>query len=333
MSPLVLILTLMNTTSVPKTLPQQHLLLTIAAVIGFAYSSGALAANCKFTAGFSQSTVNFASTPINLTVAKDAPIGTVVYQESVVGPQKGFICYSDSPFILFLNPTLGSVATGTVFPLGKTGLSLKIYYQDYGYLSADRILVGREYLDPARDYTIEIIKSSEQPSQNVVPAGYLGTHRYGDVDLVKFNLINPITLNAASCQTPDVSVQMGDDYQLHEFRNVGDIPRIIKFNIGLNQCQTGIQKVTYSLTATSQVIDQKNGIVALNSSSTAKGIGLKLMDDAGQPIALGTTYSFNGFNTTGTNFKIPLSAAYYRLADKLEAGTANASVTFTMDYL
>lgn len=51
---------------------------------------------------------------------------------------------------------------------------------------------------------------------------------------------------------------------------------------------------------------------ASQGASTAKGIGLQMMDDAGQPIALDTDHSFNGFNTTDTDFKTPLAAAYYR---------------------
>ncbi len=303
------------------------------ATIFFGYSPDTLAANCRFTLN-GEFTANFAVAPIALTVPRDIPVGTVVYEESITAPQQGFACSSASPFIFALNPTLGSVATGNVFPLGKTGLSLKVKNTLNGYLSADRIIAGQNYLDVSRAYTIEIIKSGELSSKNEVPAGNLGAHRFGDIDLVKINLANPIILNAASCVTPDVSVQMGDDYYLYEFSNAGDTSQPVKFNIGLHQCQTGIQKVTYSLKATSQVIDQKQGIVALNASSTAKGIGLKLMDDAGQPLALDTTYQFNGFNTTGTDFNIPLSASYYRLTDsELKAGTANASVTFIMSYL
>lgn len=303
------------------------------ATIFFGYSSDTLAANCWFTQG-REFTANFAVAPIALTVPRDTPVGTVVYEESITAPQQGFYCGSSSPFIFALNPTLGSVTTGNVFPLGKTGLSLKVKNTQNGYLNADRIISGQGYLDPIRPYTIEIIKSGELSLKNEVPAGNLGAHRFGDLDLVKINLANPIILNAASCVTPDISVQMGDDYYLNEFSNIGVTSQAVKFNIGLHQCQTGIQKVTYSLKATTQVIDQKQGIVALNASSTAKGIGLKLMDDAGQPVALDTTYQFNGFSTTGTDFNIPLSASYYRLADsELKAGTANTSVTFIMSYL
>ncbi|PTT92164.1 oxidoreductase, partial [Pseudomonas sp. HMWF005] len=53
-----------------------------------------------------------------------------------------------------------------------------------------------------------------------------------------------------------------------------------------------------------------------------------------QPIAFDTTYPFNGFTTTGLNFKIPFSAAYYRLStENVEAGSANTEVTFIVNYL
>ena len=152
--------------------------------------------------------------------------------------------------------------------------------------------------------------------------------------IITFNLINPVTVNAASCQTPSVFVAMGDDYQLFEFDNTGDAPRPIKFDLSLNNCQRGIQKVTYQLQANTPVIDAQKGIVALSGASTAKGIGLQLKNDAGQPIVLNTPYVFSGFNTTGTDFKIPLNAAYIRLADStLQAGSANSEVTFIVNYL
>jgi type 1 fimbria pilin len=307
-------------------------LLNISAVLIFSYSTSTIAANCTFTQG-KEFTANYASAPVALTIPRDAPIGTVVYEESINVPLQGFTCPATSPFIFSINPILGSVTTGDIFPLGKTGLSMKIKNTVNGYLNANRVLMG-SFLDVARTYTLEIIKTSDFSSQKEAPAGNLGAHRYGDLDLVKINLVNPIVLNTASCETPDVSVQMGDDYYLDEFIKPGSTQRTVKFNIGLNKCESGIQKVTYSLKANSQIIDKQQGVVALNSNSTAKGIGLKLMDDAGQPIVLGTTYPFNGFSTTGTNFNIPLSASYYRLAtDELKAGSANTEVTFIVNYL
>ena len=65
-----------------------------------------------------------------------------------------------------------------------------------------------------------------------------------------------------SCQTPSVSVAMGDDYQLHEFRDANSTPRTVRFNIALNQCQAGIQKVTYSLKANTTGTDFKISLPA-----------------------------------------------------------------------
>jgi type 1 fimbria pilin len=171
-------------------------------------------------------------------------------------------------------------------------------------------------------------------SQVTIAAGNQGNLEAGELTLNKFNLANSLVLNAASYQTPSVPVAMGDDYELNEFRDAGANPRTVRFNIALNQCQTGIKKVTYSLKATTPVIDATKGIVALNNTSTATGIGLQLMNGAGQPMALDTTYPFTAFTTTGTDFKIPLSAAYYRLpAGELKAGSANTEVTFIVNYL
>ncbi|VVN30447.1 hypothetical protein PS664_04798 [Pseudomonas fluorescens] len=313
---------------------QARYLSIIAAIAILPVSNTASSENCRFS-NASTKTFNIdygGGLGDNLTIPKDAPIGTVVYEETVAVPAQTIYCPREGGYLVFtLSPTLGKVTIGKVFPLGKSGLSFTLYNNDQPIFVESR-LPGEYSNFPYRNIKIQIFKSDNLSSQNTVPAGYIGSQFATGETLINFNLLKPINLTSASCQTPDVSVKMGD-YELNEFTNPGDTPRTVKFNIGLDQCQTGIQKVTYSLTATSQVIDQQNGVVALNSSSTAKGIGLKLMNDAGQPIALGTTYPFSGFSTTGTSFKIPLSAAYYRLADNLEAGSANASVTFTVNYL
>ena len=277
-----------------------------------------------------------------LSIAADAPIGTTIYNDTINTYPTKVTCGTNGINMGFhINSDLVRWGSNNYsFALGNTGLSFQII----GRRSSN----GAEFPEERphyvsvyhKDYTmdstlhIKIYKSAELSTQNLVPAGLLGSIKWDNFEYLKLYLANPIILNTASCQAPAVSVQMGDNYRLEEFSKIGDAPRIINFNIGLNQCQSGINKVTYSLKATTKVLDAQNGIVALNAGSTAKGIGLKLMNETGQPIVLGTTYPFNGFNTTSTSFNIPLSAAYYRLADsKLEAGTANTEVTFIVNYL
>jgi type 1 fimbria pilin len=311
-------------------------LLTSAATLLLACSAGAASAasRCDWTGG-NPLTVNFGKNLAQgITTPQDVPNGTVIYKEtSALFPKFDFRC-SDGMVGFNVNPALGSVTSGSVFPLGVPGLSFRILFDTY-YTSTPKVEYGNiTWFYPASTYTLEIVKSGDLLSQSPVPATSLGIFKANEVQVINFNLINPLTVNSASCQTPSVFVAMGDDYQLFEFDNSGDAPRPIKFDLSLNNCQRGIQKVTYQLQANTPVIDAQKGIVALSGASTAKGIGLQLKNDAGQPIVLNTPYVFSGFNTTGTDFKIPLTAAYIRLADSaLQAGSANSDVTFIVNYL
>ena len=316
---------------------QRPLLLCIAATL-LACASNAMAGSCV-AVDSKLDTLNFGASLASstLNIAADTPNGTVVYQDTVQSVGHIWSCSKTSMFGFLMNPKLGTASgTETLFPLGKSGLSYRIWFTALDrYQSAPQAIApNTSYGFGANSVRLEIVKTGALAPKVNIDAGYLGSLQDDDLILKKLNLMNPIVLNAASCETPSVPVAMGDDYQLHEFREAGAKPRTVRFDIDLNQCQTGIKKVTYSLKANTQVIDATKGIVALNAGSTAKGIGLQVMNEAGQPIAFDTTYPFDAFTTTGLNFKIPLSAAYYRLGnEELSAGSANTEVTFIVNYL
>ena len=320
------------------TSPSLSRLLKMAVVMTAAYSSAVMAANCTFSDSSTTRTATFGSNLAgkSLTVAADTPNGTVIYQDSVQVEGQSWVCTATSLYGLVPNPALVTLTDSTtLFPLGKTGLSYRLWIDVLSrYEQLAFSLKASNYGIGAGLYRLEIVKTGELAAKIKVPSGSLGKLRGGELDLTLLNLSNAIVLNAASCQTPSVPVAMGDDYRLIDFDRAGATPRVVKFNIGLNDCQTGVKKVTYSLKATTQVINAQKGIVALNGTSTAKGLGLQLLNDAGQPLALDTTYTFSAFNTTGKNFNIPLAAAYYRLAEEvITAGSANTDVTFIISYL
>lgn len=311
-------------------------LLTCAAAVVLTYSHGAMAGTCVYLMGEHVPTdINFGKNlTLGLTIPQDAPNGTIIYEEtSTLASRVKVTCNGGGMYGFSINKTLGNVTSGSVFPLGVPGLSFRIF--DDSYLYAPSPQPGDFTMTfPSTTYRLEIIKSGELSSQSSIPPVYLGEFGLGGTPAARFKLINPITVNAASCQTPSVMVAMGDDYELSEFEKIGDTSPAIKFNIALNNCNRGIQKVTYELKANTPIIDVQKGVVALDTGSSAKGIGLQLKNEAGQPISFGTPYQFSGFNSTGTNFNIPLSASYIRLADGiLEPGTANTNISFIMSYL
>ncbi|WP_248751526.1 fimbrial protein [Pseudomonas sp. MWU15-20650] len=322
-----------------KHLNRLNTMSTFVAATLLACASDAMAANCTFNGSPSTQTLNFGASLANgsLTVPADTPDGTVIYQETLQqSSSHSWSCSAGSQYGVAVNPALGTPASVvTNFPLGKTGLSFRIWMDMLSRYEPSLFAISpKGYGIVSGAVRLEIVKSGTLASKVTIAAGHLGNLQSGELILDKFNLSNPLILNAASCQTPSALVAMGDDYQLQEFREAGATSRTVHWNIALNQCQTGIKKVTYSLKATTPIIDATKGVVALNNTSTATGIGLQLMNDAGQPIAFDTLYPFNAFTTTGTDFKIPLSAAYYRLpTGDLKAGSANTEVTFIVNYL
>lgn len=94
-----------------------------------------------------------------------------------------------------------------------------------------------------------------------------------------------------------------------------------------------MSSIKYQIDATTTISNPSQGVVALNSSSTASGIGVRITDSNSLPIQYGNPYTLSSYLSTGGNYTIPLKAAYYRLGTTaIQPGSANTSVTFTMLY-
>lgn len=135
-------------------------------------------------------------------------------------------CSRISIFGIQINPSLGiTTATDSTYPLGKSGLSYRVWFNSLNrYQIAQQTLAANtnaNYAFGADTVRLEIVKTGELASKVNIGAGYLGSLQADDLILKKLNLMNPIVLNTASCETPSVPVAMGDDYQLNEFREPG----------------------------------------------------------------------------------------------------------------
>jgi major type 1 subunit fimbrin (pilin) len=141
------------------------------------------------------------------------------------------------------------------------------------------------------------------------------------------------TFVSAACTTPDVTVNMGR-HKASEFSGPGSYASSTPFEIALNNCPAGMNSIKYSVDATTTILDPTQSVVALNGSSTATGIGIQLLDKAGNPFPLGTVIDFSDYNgSTGGTYRIPLKARFYETGPVVGAGSATAEMTFTMTYL
>ncbi|MEX5350808.1 fimbrial protein [Pseudomonas juntendi] len=275
--------------------------------------------------------------PANLTIPPNAPDGTLVYSETQTIPLSEFECTTQELWGLELAPRLGPAPTTKTqeFPLGNSGLSFRIktgLVNGGTYIASLAPLKAGNYKLEG-DMILEIYKTGPLTAKGI-GGGDLGLVRYGPRRIVDLVLGRDINIVVGSCETPDVAVAMGDDYKLFDFGGPGSTAREVPFNLKLNNCPQGLTKVNYQLQALTPVIDSAQGVVGLNTTSTARGIGLQIKDANGVPVPLNTPRNFSGYNTSGGNFLIPLIANYYRLGtESLKAGSANTEVTFIMSYL
>lgn len=109
---------------------------------------------------------------------------------------------------------------------------------------------------------------------------------------------------------------------------------------GLNPEELGTRQpvvLSVSLSPNAGVIDSKNGIIGLDSSSTATGVGIQIgYSTSGSeytPHNLASTVSMN--TTTGINtpvYTFPFGARMVRTTGDLAPGRVSSSMTYTVTY-
>jgi major type 1 subunit fimbrin (pilin) len=149
----------------------------------------------------------------------------------------------------------------------------------------------------------------------------------------------PITISTTatqvsvlSCLTPDVLVDLGS-HKSSEFSGPGSFTAMTAFNVALKSCPAGINRVSYQIDAVTPVLNAASSVVALDSGSTATGVGVQLLDGSGNVFPLGTPRTLAGYSTSaGGDHAIPFRARYYQTGAAVGAGSANTAMTFTMNY-
>lgn len=136
-----------------------------------------------------------------------------------------------------------------------------------------------------------------------------------------------------TCEIPSFDVSMEADNVRCTLPKVGGHSTPQMFAIALNRCTADMASVRYEIAPPAAVLDQANGVVALDIDSTAKGVGMQLTEDNGAPVKFGAPYSFTGYdkNTSG-DYKVLLKAAYYRIDKDATPGSAKTALTFTTTY-
>jgi len=137
-----------------------------------------------------------------------------------------------------------------------------------------------------------------------------------------------------TCTTPDVPVKL-PSLPASDFPGAGSVKGTTTFNLQFQNCPSGLYSIGYYFTPTTSIVDAAQGVVALDGSSTATGIGVQLTEDNGTALKFGVnnTYPLTTYAPSTVNsYSIPLKASYYQTGNSVNGGDVSTSVTFTLDY-
>lgn len=307
------------------------------------FSTPGYAANCAFISSDAKTQKLSFTVPADLYVPRNAPTGTAIWESANIPPSStdadAFKCTLSFKWgVINSVGASASASSNTDFPIGETGLAWNLVYFTKGRDVADVSLVTTT--EPAGSYTfvgttfkLRIKKIGSVTAGASIAAGLLGSVNVNnEFNAFTVSVSNQASVGMLGCKTPAVVVKMGDKNRVGDFKGVGTSLEAVNFSIGIKECPEGINKVSYLLTPNTEIVDSARSVVALDAASSAKGVGLQLLDESANPVALNKTIVFNGYDKAGGDFNIPLKAAYHQTAAVIEPGTANSSVTVVMSY-
>ncbi|WP_170870465.1 fimbrial protein [Pantoea sp. 1.19] len=297
-------------------------------------------------------TINVSGTFSGISVARSAPIGSIIGDEKTLyinwSGYAYLYCYSNPIIVTAINTSAAApvdvvangypTSAGRVFPTNIPGVGVLTRIKTFGNIK-DSLFFPLNQQVPAGSYTytptlgVLLVKIGDiEPGTHVVKGKSSLTTLNNTFLTSDFS----ITLTAESCTVANAgavtSVPMGNV----SISTLHPTSKPQRFQIPLTNCATGsslnnIVNVTFTPVNGSTIVDAVNGITGLDSTSTAKGVGVQILREDGVtafPLGTATPAGAITRGETVLNFY----ARYIKTADSPQAGRANAKVNFTVSY-
>lgn len=320
-----------------------------------ANSSADVTLTCKITS--STTLVDVSSLGINISAA--VPVGTIVYSGTATA---NFKCALDN-LQQYADGLSGEVYfKRKAIDAGALGYGLTLYTGYGGEMSTDVASIATgimistyaltsggtvgAYTDVSINVPYQIVKTSNSMSASTSLKSYVNAFDVGslvsgkDVSFNFTNIKTGITVKDQTCSVAgdtNLPVPLGS-YTTNPSSGlgsgIGQTSATTAFNIQLN-CEallSGSFDVMMQLDGDASGGLSDLGVVALNSASTASGVGVQILNENQQPIALATPFNIATYPLSSALITVPLYARYYQTAAKINPGTANAVATYTLSY-
>ncbi|EKS9916046.1 type 1 fimbrial protein [Burkholderia multivorans] len=138
---------------------------------------------------------------------------------------------------------------------------------------------------------------------------------------------------AGACKIPEETVLMPTVYT-SQFKGVGSSIGKTPFQIRVNDCPAGFNRVEFGFYPTQGVVSAIPGTLQLAPGSTTAGIGVQLTDEAGTPVTFQSPQLLSAYDrTVGGNYSIPMTASYVQTEPSMQPGPVNATMVVLLNYL
>lgn len=292
---------------------------------------------------------------INLSAA--VPIGTIVYEGAMtVDVRCGiyFLQYEEGltaeVYFKRMANAEGSLGYGLTMYLGYGGE----YSNEAGSIATGQIIktyagiptggILNDWTDFTLTVPFRIVKTSS--SLTPVSRSHLSLFRVGsqvekiDENYVATSLRTYVTVKDETCS---VAGNANQEVPLGSYTaskssgfgsGIGQTSSAVPFAVQLN-CEallSGTFDVMMQFNGDTVSGLSDSGVVALNSASTASGVGVQILNGDRQPIALAAPFAVASYPLSNALVTVPLYARYYQTASTVTPGTANAVATYTLSY-
>lgn len=321
------------------------------------YVSSAQAHTCKIE------TTSTTVTIPNMTIPRDAAVGTKIGETLKTGTITGFRCTNEAPVITsqqFGGKGLGTrsaskISERNVYLLGDSGIGYTVAVTNISSCSGTFYINGLNTGDTnvnnllscgsngflARQpmqvdigldfYKIGELKPGKVSAQNMASMILRTNQVWASPESTVKGTEFSLTSQGCSVTNTSISVPMGTVHSSH-FKGVGSTTGDQDFSIPLS-CDAGI-KVGITVTGGSAGnFDADKGLINLDTSDTstvASGVKLQILSK-NAPVKLNSVIDL-GTRVVQGLFSVPLTARYYQSASPITAGLANGTATFTMKY-
>ncbi|RUS65980.1 Fimbria adhesin protein [Saezia sanguinis] len=241
------------------------------------------------------------------------------------------------------NPALGTPSgdiLNTLYP--GVGMHWKSQANDGSWVTRSSMSVSNNTANVLplniREGTVIVTEEFTLVKTGTINAGQLSTIRFalsargsggyfpGGIIVTQSITVAQTVIQTVSCTvtTNPINVNMGT-LPRNNFSGIGSTTAIKQFFIPV-ECD-GNTLLSFTIEGNSS--DPQNGILVLDSGSTASGIGIQLLyQDI--PLTLSSAKSLG--TIAGGSFDISLQARYYQTGSTIISGTANTVATVTLTY-